>query len=54
MNADTPDQNAAALLELARKRFDNNLTSAEEEMLRAAVKGEIADCTFGGKDKTHI
>ena len=50
MNANTPDQNAAALLELARKRFDNNLTPAEEEMFRAAARGDTADCTFGEDD----
>ena len=50
MNANTPDKNADALLELARSRFDNKLTAAEQEMLRAAVKGEFANCTFGDQD----
>jgi len=49
MNADTPDQNAKALLELARNRF-GDLTPAEQAMLRAAAKGESADCTFGDQD----
>ena len=46
MNANTPDLNADALIELARNRF-GDLTPAEEEMFRAAAKGEFADCTFG-------
>ena len=36
-------------MKLASRRF-GHLTPAEEEMLRAAAKGDIADCTLGDED----
>ena len=49
MPANTPKANADALLQLARERFED-LTQAEEAMVRAAGDGTIANCTLGESD----